>query len=278
MELKNLIIHLEEEKFTRENYRRQLEYLQPIEKMFQKVFVLNEDNSRELFVMPDLMESICLTSSPEMACQMQGLGIAVLGFQAEADEMLQASYVVLGLEQVTYQDFLRVFQRKHGIPWKILETERTLVREFSMEDMDALYELYQKPHVTDFIEPLYEYRKEMEYEKEYIERIYGFYGFGMWLVFSKDTGELLGRAGLEYREPCEEGEVELGYVIAPEYWRQGYGTEVCQAVIRYAKGELGMDRISCRVHDNNQPSRRFLEKMGFVGEPVEGMWIFHYNL
>ena len=222
--------------------------------------------------------TICLTTSPDMAKQMQGLGIAVLGFQAEEDEMMQANYVVLSLEQVTYQDFVRVFERYHGIPWQILETKRCRLREFCMDDLDDLFALYAKPHVTDFIEPLYEYEQERLYEETYIERIYGFYGFGMWLVFEKDSGKLIGRAGLEYREPCREGEAELGYLITPEHWRKGYATEVCQAILSYAKDELGMERIISHVDERNLASRQFLGKMGFQGKQMPDEWIYSYNL
>lgn len=278
LELRNLVVYIEQEKFTPENYEYQMAYLGQIMPSFEQVLFLKHDNMASLFLMENMAESICLTTSPELAKQMQGLGMAVLGFQIEKDEMLQASYVVLGLEQVTYDDFLRVFQRFHGIPWHILETKRCQIREFGMDDLDALYALYEQPHVTDFIEPLYAYAQEREYEQNYIERIYGFYGFGMWLVFEKETGRLIGRAGLEYREPCEEGEVELGYLIAPSYWQKGYATEVCQAILSYAKEELSMERIVSHVHLKNDASRHLLEKLGFFGEQKEDEWIYSYDL
>ena len=278
LELRNLVVYIEQEKFTPENYECQMAYLGQIMPSFEQVLFLKHDNMASLFLMENMAESICLTTSPELAKQMQGLGMAVLGFQIEKDEMLQASYVVLGLEQVTYDDFLRVFQRFHGIPWHILETKRCQIREFGMDDLDALYALYEQPHVTDFIEPLYAYAQEREYEQNYIERIYGFYGFGMWLVFEKETGRLIGRAGLEYREPCEEGEVELGYLIAPSYWQKGYATEVCQAILSYAKEELSMERIVSHVHLKNDASRHLLEKLGFFGEQKEDEWIYSYDL
>lgn len=278
LDLRNLVIYMEQEKFTPENYERQMAYLKQIMPSFEQVLFFKLDNMASLFLMENMAESICLTTSPELAKQMQGLGMAVLGFQIEKDEMLQASYVVLGLEQVTYDDFLRVFQRFHGIPWHILETKRCQIREFGMDDLDALYALYEQPHVTDFIEPLYAYAQEREYEQNYIERIYGFYGFGMWLVFEKETGRLIGRAGLEYREPCEEGEVELGYLIAPSHWHKGYAAEVCQAIITYAKEELSMERIVSHVHLKNDASRHLLEKLGFSGEQKEDEWIYSYDL
>ena len=88
----------------------------------------------------------------------------------------------------------------------------------------------------------------------------------------------IGRAGLEYREPCREGEAELGYLITPEHWRKGYATEVCQAILSYAKDELGMERIISHVDERNLASRQFLGKMGFQGKQMPDEWIYSYNL
>lgn len=85
----------------------------------------------------------------------------------------------------------------------------------------------------------------------------------------KNSGKLIGRAGLEYREPCREGEAELGYLITPEHWRKGYATEVCQAILSYAKDELGMERIISHVDERNLASRQFLGK-GISGKTNAG--------
>lgn len=66
--------------------------------------------------------------------------------------------------------------------------------------------------MTDFVEPLYDYETELEYQKAYIENMYGFYEYGMWLVFLKETGRLIGRAGLEHDE--------MGYMIAQQFQNQ----------------------------------------------------------
>ena len=189
-------------------------------------------------------------------------------------ELWGADYVVMDENAIDEALAERVYKRHTGEPWTIAETKHCIIRELTMDDIDALFELYSKPGITDFVEPLYDYDKECEYERAYIEHMYGYYEYGMWLVFSKETGELIGRAGLENRDYCDEqetqgvpgtyhSEMELGYIIAPEYQRQGYATEVCQAILEYAWENLCPDRINCLIDEENYPSRRLVEKLGF---------------
>ena len=86
------------------------------------------------------------------------------------------------------------------------------MRELELSDLDALFSMYAEPGMTDYMEGLYEYEEELEYQKAYIENMYRFYGYGMWLVFEKKTGTLIGRAGVEHREELN-GDMELGYAI-----------------------------------------------------------------
>ena len=205
-------------------------------------------------------------------------------------ELWGADYVVMDENAIDEALAERVYKRHTGEPWTIAETKRCIIRELTMDDIDALFELYSKPGITDFVEPLYDYDKECEYERAYIEHMYGYYEYGMWLVFSKETGELIGRAGLENRDYCDEqetqgvpgtyhSEMELGYIIAPEYQRQGYATEVCKAILEYAWENLCPDRINCLIDEENYPSRRLVEKLGFqlIGETdVTGESLLRY--
>ena len=115
--------------------------------------------------------------------------------------------VIEGFEEVDDEFLERIFQRCHGQPWEIARTKRCVIRELSLEDLPALEKLYQKEGVTwrldadgeripGFIEPLFAKEKEKKYQQAYITNMYGYYGYGMWLVFDKASGELIGRAGL----------------------------------------------------------------------------------
>ncbi len=169
------------------------------------------------------------------------------------------------LENPGWDFFQKVYERSHKIPWTILETERLLVREIQIEDLDRLYEIYDQPTITDYVEKLYEKREEEEdYTRAYIQNMYGFYGYGIWVVIEKETGRPIGRAGIENHEDSEE--VELGYLIAKECQRKGYAFEVCQAILDYAKGELCFDEIGCYVHPDNWVSRHLCDKLGFSYE------------
>lgn len=170
--------------------------------------------------------------------------------------------VVEGFEEVDYHFFEKIYQRHHNLPWTILETERLIVRELELGDMDALFELYSYEGMTDYMEGLYAYEEELAYQKAYIENMYRFFGYGMWLVFEKETGKLVGRAGVEHREALQ-GELELGYAIGTPWQGRGYATEVCKGILKYVKEELGFEEICSLVELRNTPSIHLLEKLGF---------------
>lgn len=196
-------------------------------------------------------DCIWIVSSRQQKQIADSLGIASIG-----EPQCGTRYAVESLAELDIEYLERVRRRYNHIPWDIGETERCLIRELSLSDLPALYELYDKPGMTDYVEPLYDYETELEYQKAYIENMYGFYEYGMWLVFSKETGKLIGRAGLEHNE--------MGYMIAPELWNRGYATEVCRFIIDYARENTDFEELYCRIDERNEASVRLAKKLGFV--------------
>ncbi|MDY5956799.1 MAG: GNAT family N-acetyltransferase, partial [Frisingicoccus sp.] len=106
-----------------------------------------------------------------------------------------------------------------------IETPRLILREFVPEDLAGLYRLYEESD-TRYIEPLAkDPEEELEKLKSYIHYIYGFYGFGLWAVCLKESGELIGRCGLQVELIGDEGEYELGYMVSGKYTGCGYASE-----------------------------------------------------
>lgn len=195
------------------------------------------------------------------------LGIATMAYMNPAIPNQSYSGVdmlVEGFDEIDVDFLEKVWQRYHHIPWTILETERCIVRELSLDDLDALFALYEDEVITKYTDSLYPYEEEKEFQRAYIENMYRYFGYGLWLVFSKETGALIGRAGLEHREYHEEIELELGYIIGTKYQGQGYATEVCKAILEYAKENTGFARINALIDAENVVSERLAEKLGFV--------------
>lgn len=208
-------------------------------------------NTGNLRIPESLTDCIWIVSDKQQKQIADSLGIASVG-----EPQCGTRYAVESLAELDIEYLERVRRRYNHIPWDIGETERCLIRELSLSDLPALYELYAKPGMADYVEPLYDYETELEYQKAYIENMYGFYEYGMWLVFSKETGKLIGRAGLEHDE--------LGYMIAPELWNRGYATEVCRFIIDYARENTDFEELYCRIDERNEASVRLAKKLGFT--------------
>ena len=193
-------------------------------------------------------------------------GIAILGYASP--DFPQRTYrgvemLVEGFEEIDADFLIKRYQRYHHIPWTILETERCIVKELSLEDMDALFALYQDEKIGEFVESLYPYEEEKEFQRAYINNMYRFFGYGLWLVYLKEDGTLIGRAGLEHREYNEEPGLELGYMIAGAYQNKGYATEVCKAILDYAREHTAFEEINCLIDKENRSSIALAEKLGF---------------
>lgn len=221
---------------------------------------------RELLAQFPASESLFLSGLADELTDAAQLGMATVAYQPPDGEKIATNpppdMYAEGFSETSEHFFVRVYQRHHGIPWTILTTERCVVKEFSMDYLDALFALYAGEGMTDYIEPLYPYEEERRYQEAYIEHMYRFYGYGMWIVCEKETGTLIGRVGIENREELG-GELELGYAIGTPYQRQGYATEVCRAIMQYAKEELGVSHMHCLIEEGNTVSEHFAGKLGF---------------
>ena len=215
---------------------------------------------------------LVVTDLPELAERYTKRGSAVLGYLHEKNREASFGGVRYLTEDFSGIDSVyckMVYARAHGLPLTILETKRCIVREMQEKDLDRLYEIYKEPSITAYMEPLFEDRdEEKAYIRNYIERVYGFYGYGMWSVFDRESGLLIGRAGIEQKEELPE----MGYMIAPEFQRKGYATEVCTEILSYAENVLGMQQVRAVVHRENTASIKLCEKLGFVPMKEDGKY------
>lgn len=173
-----------------------------------------------------------------------------------------------------------LYDRLHNLPHTIAVTEHLLIREMTIDDLNALYELYNALTDCPYVEPLYNYDDEAEFTRNYIDNMYHFFQYGLWLVYDRATGRLIGRAGLEHRQIDGITRQELGYIIHPHYQRRGLAREACRAIIRYAADELCLKELFVCSDVSNVPSLALAAKLGFTeyASDVDGYNIMHLEL
>ena len=114
-----------------------------------------------------------------------------------------------------------------------IETARLILREYTLDDFDALYEIVSDTEtMRHYPEPFDEARTRNWIEwnlKNYAE-----YGFGLWAVVLKETQEFIGDCGITMQNIDGEVLPEIGYHIHKKYRRRGFGSEAAKAVRDWA--------------------------------------------
>ena len=64
--------------------------------------------------------------------------------------------------------------------------------------------------------------------------------------------------------PPQDGTVEVGYSVLPQFQRQGLATEMVGGLVEWALAQAGVQQVVAEVHTDNTPSVRLLARLGFV--------------
>lgn len=148
----------------------------------------------------------------------------------------------------------------------ILETERCYLRQFSVDDSQAFYDLNSDPEVVKYTgdKAFGNVSEARSFLQNYNQ--YELYGFGRWAVIEKQTGKFIGWCGLKYSPDLHE--VDLGFRFFRNYWNRGFATETALACLEYGFSKLNLDKIVGRAMEANIGSVKVLEKSGmeFVGK------------
>ena len=146
---------------------------------------------------------------------------------------------------------------------KSLETERLILKMFTIEDAEELYAYARNPNVGPHAG--WSPHKSVEESEEIIKQL--FIPVEAWAIHHKADDKIIGSIGLEsdkYRPDANSK--ELGYSLAEDYWRQGIMTEAAKEVIRFGFEELGLDQIGICTGAANVRSQGVIKKCGFKYE------------
>ena len=155
----------------------------------------------------------------------------------------------------------------------ILETNRLILRQQVIEDLDALWALYCNPQITKYIPDAPHSYEEAREELEWHMNGHPKYPeLGLWATIHKESGKFIGRCGLLPWTIDGRREVEVAYTIAQEYWGQGLATEAARGILDYGFEQLNLTRLICLIDPENSASQRVAEKIGMALEKkVDGI-------
>jgi Acetyltransferases, including N-acetylases of ribosomal proteins len=155
-----------------------------------------------------------------------------------------------------------------------VETDRLLLQRLRYEDAEEIFYAYaSKPEATRYLswathQSVDETRTFLKYAVESWD-----YGTDHSYSIRLKNHVLIGSIGLLN----EEGRVQIGYVISPSHWGNGYTTEACGKILSVLQNMKGYYRVGTFVDAENFASMRVLRKCGLVEEAHLPNWFRFVN-
>jgi ribosomal-protein-alanine N-acetyltransferase len=150
----------------------------------------------------------------------------------------------------------------------MLETERLLLRKFTLEDLDELIELRSDDEVIKYLGG-----RRLQNPDAIARRLqfyidcYSKFGFGMSAMIWKETNEMIGWSGLQPLDDTPE--IEVGYGMIKRFWGKSIGYECATAWLSYGFEKASLERIVAVASPENTASWRIMEKCGMRYEKTE---------
>lgn len=143
-----------------------------------------------------------------------------------------------------------------------LETERLYLRKITRKDVPGYYRLFGSGEVARWM--LWEPHTNMAQSAAAVEKVLARYESGRcyrWGITRKGESRLLGIIEL-LRFDEEQGECSFAYMLAPDCWNCGYGTEAVKAAFRFAFEEMDISAITADHFIDNPASGAVMRKAG----------------
>ena len=135
----------------------------------------------------------------------------------------------------------------------IIETERLFLRKMDENDFDALYEVLADADIMQHYPYTFDENRVRNWIQRNIER-YRIFGFGLWAVCLKETGEMIGDCGITLQLIDGQIKPEIGYHIRADKQRNGYAKEAAIAVRDWTFNNTPFQIVYSYMKYTNAPS------------------------
>ncbi len=154
----------------------------------------------------------------------------------------------------------------------VAQTPCLILRQLTLDDVENLTAIYADPVVMRFFDGTYTYEKTKQWLQERVFKFYEQKGWGLWATIYKMNNKLIGRCGLTPQLVDGTEEIEIGYLLAKEYWGMGLATEAACFSRDYGFEKLGANRLISLIDPDNIASQKVAKKVGLTYEKDTYMW------
>lgn len=144
----------------------------------------------------------------------------------------------------------------------VLETQRLHLRPLLPSDADPLHEMFSDPQVTRYLDIPSSRSTEDTFQRLQLYTLVLPEWQAGWAVVEKQSEAIAGMVNYHHRE-IWNGRLEIGFVLARRYWRQGLMREAVRAVLDYCFAALAVHRVEATISPDNDAAIRLLESLGF---------------
>jgi RimJ/RimL family protein N-acetyltransferase len=149
---------------------------------------------------------------------------------------------------------------------KVFETERLLVRHYTIGDADNFFILNGDPEVMRYIRPVKSKEETTAFLKEVVTYSEINPAFGRMAVIEKQSAAFVGSFAII---PLEKTEfMQIGYALLPMHWGKGFATELVRYGLDYIRENELLNDIFAVTEDKNVHSQRVLLKTGFAFQKI----------
>lgn len=146
--------------------------------------------------------------------------------------------------------------------------ENFYTRRYIDSDLELLHQLRTNPQVQEYHpDKIFTLQKTQEYFST-LKSHFDKYQFSYQPIFEKNSHDFLGICGLMFfdaaKENFDEGDVELGYALLPQYWKKGIATKLAQGFVNWGFENLPLKRIIAVCNPENSGSINVVKKLGGV--------------
>ena len=198
-------------------------------------------------------------------------------------DLSPADVVIEGYEEIDGAFLEKVYCHGRHLPALVCETKRLRIREMTEQDIPKMMEITSQgtPDTAEGMAKSLE--EELEAFPSYRKYMYEMCDMGYWVLEEKESGMIVGRAGVEPKIWNHNSSVvELGYLIDEKHRGKGFAYEACRGILEEAK-RRGAVYLYCRIRSANLASKKLARKLGFskidyrLEDDSEDMEVYRYT-